>query len=390
MSERSAVSKPRRVLQVGVSYTAACGIRDYARVLGADLQRRGCSVSSAWWERDDDGALSPRTREGLRDWGTEVGDKAGGVDVVLWHYSVFGYGWRGIPVFANSAARRLARVGVPVVVLLHEFGHPWWWPGWRGLVFRATHRMALVPVLRCASRAVVTTEDRQRWIRRQWWLPTVPVGFEPVFSTVGSGTAPGNAAPVGGLGTTVGVFGYAATRMRADIVMEALRILGSDGMPVSLRLVGAPGSDGAGGQRWRKTAADTGGDTEIVFTGPLEPQDLSRVLATLDVVVFPDDAGPTSRKTTLAAVLAHGCCVVALDGAGAWPALIEEGAVVVAQADPEDLASRLRALLRDGEARRAQGARAVAFYDRHMAPDVVVERLWPLLFPPPAAMSAKW
>jgi glycosyltransferase involved in cell wall biosynthesis len=382
--------RPRRVLQVGVSYQEPCGIGGYARIVEDDLRRRGCSVASAWWERDDDGSFTSGTLRGLREWGRTLDDRLSGegADVVLWHYSVFGYGWRGIPVFAAATARRLARGNVPVVVILHEFGHPWWWPGWRGAVFAVTHRLALIPVLRAASSVVVTTEERQRWILDRWWLPSTPPAFSPVFSTVGAGVGTEDSPGAGSEGTTVGVFGYAAARMRPDIVLAALRALQGEGRRVSLSLVGAPGPHGAGARRWQRAADEVGG-IDIAFTGALDPAALSQVLVELDVVVFPDEAGPTSRKTTLAALLAHGCCVVALDGSGTWKALVDEGAVVLSSPETADLAAHIGRLLADGHARRAQGRRASDFYDRHLAPDVIVDGLWPLLFPPqPAAVRS--
>ena len=370
-----------RVLQVGVSYNDACGIRDYARILGDELSRRGCSVESVWWERDDGGSCSPMTLGGFRVWRKALDERltGGGVDVVLWHYSVFGYGWRGIPVFAAPAARRLAGSHVPVVAVLHEFGHPWWWPGWRGSVFALTQRLALVPVLRASSLAVVTTEERRRWIADQWWLPSVATTFQPVFSTVPR-CAPADERPrVTGPASRIGVFGYAAARMRPDVVVEALEMLRAEGRDVGLTLVGAPGPDAPGGRRWQRAAEEAGTGVDLAFTGPLEPAQLSRTLSSLDVVVFPDDAGPTSRKTTLAAALAHGCCIVALDGDSTWEALVTQRGVVPSRPDPADLASHLRRLLDDAEARREQQVLAMEFYARNMAPGLVVERLLPLL-----------
>ncbi len=388
MTGESPVGSPR-VLQVGVSYKQACGIRQYARVLGTDLERRGCVVESVWWERDDDGSLSRRTPDGLRRWRRELQARTGDgrVDVVVWHYSVFGYGARGVPVFARAAAHRLAQSGVPVVVVLHEFGHPWWWPGWRGAVFAVTHRVALVPVLRCVSGAVVTTQERERWIQERRWLPSVPLVTAPVCSTVERAVGLDDRTPATGPATTLGVFGYGAIRMRADMVMEALGILRSQGLAVGLTLVGAPGPADPAGRRWQQAADAAGVGAAVGFTGPLEPGDLSRALSALDIVVFPDEAGATSRKTTLAAALDHGCCVVALDGPGTWPALREEGALVVTEPRADQLAAELATLLVDSAARKRQGARATDFYARHMAPAVIVDRLWPLLFPPTTTMA---
>jgi glycosyltransferase involved in cell wall biosynthesis len=370
-----------------VSYDGACGIRGYAQILEAHLRQRDCSVESLWWERDDHGGLSSRTLRGFRDWGRAVRNRVHGgtADVVVWHYSVFGYGCRGVPVFAAAAARRLSRSKVPVVVVLHEFGHPWWWPGWRGRVFATTHRVALCVVMRSASRAVVTTEERQNWMQRRWWLPSIPVAFEPVFSTLEPGAGPEATSADGIAEATIGVFGYGAARMRPDIATAALAILAARGRRVTLRLVGAPGRDSAAGRRWQLAARNAGLSTALTFTGPLEPDDLSRALCSLDVVVFPDEAGPTSRKTTLAALLHHGCCVVAIDGDATWHELVDEGAVVVASPDPAGLASELETLLADEDARRAQGRRAADFYDGRMSSALVVGRMLPLLFPPEPA-----
>jgi glycosyltransferase involved in cell wall biosynthesis len=101
--------------------------------------------------------------------------------------------------------------------------------------------------------------------------------------------------------------------------------------------------------------------------GPLPAQELSDELAACDVLLSCAGAGPTSRKTTLAASLASGRPVVAIDGPLSWAELISARAAEVVAPTREDLAAALEALLSDEQRREALGARGRAFADSRMS-----------------------
>jgi len=96
---------------------------------------------------------------------------------------------------------------------------------------------------------------------------------------------------------------------------------------------------------------------------------VSRQLAACEVIVFPDPSGPSSRKTSLAAALAHGKPVVALDGAQTWRELVDAGAVVVG-ANRDAMAVELGRLMCDRDARSDLGARARAFSEGRLSAEL--------------------
>jgi glycosyltransferase involved in cell wall biosynthesis len=122
---------------------------------------------------------------------------------------------------------------------------------------------------------------------------------------------------------------------------------------------------------WQAAARGAGCADALTFTGILGEEELAETILDLDVVVLPDEGGPTSRKTTLAAALAYGKAVVALDGPHRWEPLVLEQAVVLAPSTGEGLARELGSLLEDRKRRDQQGERAAAFYRRRMASEVI-------------------
>jgi glycosyltransferase involved in cell wall biosynthesis len=359
-----------RIVVAGASSAPICGVRDYARVTSEAMAEHGAQVTTLWWERD----VSWGGRRTL----AEVGRWLAAVDRevererpdwIVWHYSVFTWGFRGIPVLAPRVARRLARTRVPVLAVLHELAFPLGEGGLREIGWALTQRASLVPVVRACSGAIVTTEERASWLRSRRWLPTRPVSFFPVCSNLPV-VSPGHRLD----GTSsVGVFGFAAEFSLVDVVVAALGRLRENGLVTRLALVGSPGAEGPAAEVWRKTAARLGLD-QLVFTGVLESRALAQALASVDIVLVADRAGPMSRRTTLAAALALGTAVVAVDGPKRWKRLVDEQAVMLAPPTAEGLAAALEPLLRDEAARSRQGALGAQFYRSHMSRDVVADQ----------------
>jgi len=138
-----------------------------------------------------------------------------------------------------------------------------------------------------------------------------------------------------------------------------------------LALIGAPGPGGGAAARRRQGAAAAG--CPLVFTGVEGEAAVSRQLASCEALVFADPSGPTSRRTSLAAGLAHGKPVVALDGPQTWRDLVAAGAVSVVEPSRGALAGELLRLLASPVARAAQGDQAEAFYRAHLSPEHAAE-----------------
>lgn len=341
-----------RLLVLGASTTDVCGVRDSAARLEPKLAQLGFEIDTVWREPgaeiDSPALLAAAER----------------ADVVLWHYSVFGWSRHGVPVDVPRLARELAK-RAPLVPYVHEPWFPFGRNGARGFVWATTQRAALRPLVSHSSALVVTAEDRVRWFASRSWLPARHTVFVPVHANV----EPTGAPPQHANGSLrLGVFGYRRDgRPSERIVTDAIAKLRTQGLEPELRLIGAPGAAGPEADRWRSAAQGAG--IEIAFSGVLPAAQLSRELADLDLLLFTDDCGPTPRRGTLAAALAHARPVVAFAGDQTWPPFREAGVTLVART-PEALANAVRELAGD-PARRAQlGAQARAFYDLRLSSDV--------------------
>jgi glycosyltransferase involved in cell wall biosynthesis len=351
-----------RIIVAGASTDPVCGTYDYAATLDPHLRSEDTEVQTVWWERHvepDPTAWLTRLQRAAVD--------GSGPAVVLWHYSSFTYGTRGLPLLVPRVVRTLRRTGLPVVPIFHELAYRLDRRGLRGRLQGLTQRAALMPVLRAASGAIVTTQDRADWLSTRRWLAKVPLEFVPVPANVPR-TAFDEPVPNGAL--RIGVFGFRSDGHVTDVVTEAVPRASER---ARLVLLGAPGPNSPQADRWRTAAAAS--SCPLEFTGVLEPEALSVALAGLDIVVFPSSGGPTGRKGTLAAALAHGRPVVALDGPDRWESMVDEQAVVLSEHDAGNLADALRRLAQSPDLRRSQGEQGQDFYRRHQSPEIVAARI---------------
>jgi hypothetical protein len=362
--ETPAAGQAPRIAVVGMSLKAACGMRDHATLLTDALAERGFSCSTYWLSRRESSLQGARGE--VRAWARslERDPELARASAVLVHYSAFAYSHRGVPLLAHPVLRSLRQLGAPRLAVMHELAYPWGHEGWRGLVWAATQRAAMLELVRASGALIVTADFQQRWLSSRAWLPERPLRVAPVFSNL----PPPHAAPTAARdGHEVGVFGYAYQGAATALVLDAIASLSGHGLAVRLALLGAPGPDSDAGEQWRAAARARGIEELLRFDGPLPAQELSDALAACDVLVMCDASGPTSRKGTLAASLASGSAVVALDGPRTWPELVGDGAVELVGASAEDLAGALERLLADGDRRRQLGTRGRAFAERRMS-----------------------
>ncbi|HEU5003740.1 MAG TPA: glycosyltransferase [Actinomycetota bacterium] len=365
----------RAVLVVGASTSEPCGVRDYAERQCGAFRAAGLTVTTAWWERDLDWSLAEAHREWVR-WSAQLaGLRDGGYAWVLVHYSAFSWGYRGLPVWAPALATAARHCG-PVVYVLHELVYPFRGLSGKAALWAMGQRAALLPMLLGARGAVVTTEGRSDWLAGRRWLPRRPVTVVPVPSTLPPGEGPAAGGEAGGTGSedagsedagsedVIGVFGYGAEGFDPAPVLATVTDLHARGLGGRLRLIGAPGPDSPAGRRWRAAAQSAGVEGALEFTGVLPIAGLRPALEEADVIAFPDRAGPSTRKSTLAGVLDCGRPVVALDGPERWDFFVDQRAVVVCPA--AGMAGAIGDLLADAHRRRELGGRAQAFYHRWM------------------------
>lgn len=347
-----------RLLVVGASRDRVCGVRDYARLLNQELVAHGVEVATIWnGRRPSFTSLLHDMRSLLRAY------REFHPDAVILHYSVFAYAWRGIPLFVPTLSFVLHRLGVPLVLVGHEFAYTWGRRGWRGAVHAITQRVALLPLVVASSALVVTTQDRVDWLRSRWWLPPRPVAWAPVFSNIPMSPA----RQVQTVPGRVGIFGFGTEGLATELVMQSVARVRVSVSDAHLVLIGGPGRDSAAGFVWQ-CAADKA-DTPITFTGIGTEEEISSQIAACEVIFHADPAGPTSRKTTLAAALSHGRPVLALDGPHRWNELVDAGAIKLTEPRLDSAAKALRVLLTNKQERAGLGARAQAFAERRLSPE---------------------
>jgi glycosyltransferase involved in cell wall biosynthesis len=348
---------------VGMSVSATCGVRAHAGLLAQELSREDVSCSLCWLSRGDDSL--PAARAQVRAWTREL---AGELScdrpaAILLHYSVFAYSYRGLPCFVHAPLSVARRARIPVIAVMHELVYPWTIGGWRGKVWALSQRALLIDVMQASAAVVATADFRLAWLASRRWLPRRPAALAPVFSNLPAPTVARRSQRRGGV---IGLFGYSYEGAAVSLVLDALRLLGEQGVDAQLVLLGAPGRPSPAADSWLLQARARGVERALSFSGSLPAQELSNALADCDVLLFVGAHGPSSRKGTLAASLASGRPVVALDGPRRWAELTVAEAACVVEPTADALADAIHALLADEGLRDALGERGRAFAEDSM------------------------
>jgi glycosyltransferase involved in cell wall biosynthesis len=365
--EPSRPSRARTKLSVvGVSLGSPCGVHTHATALADELRDNDVACSLHWLWRNE--APFAAGRSELRAWtkALAVELQADRPDALLLHYSVFAYSFRGFPVFVHPVLSVIRDLGVPTVTLLHEYAYPWHRGGVRGAGWALSQRALLYEVMRASAAVLATTDFRADWLRTRAWLPDRSIVLAPVFSGLPRPSAA--AADVDeGEAHVLGLFGWGHEGVAIEIVLDALRVLQDRGVDAELVLLGAPGRGSAAGASWVAGAAARGIVRPLEFSGMLAAQELADRLTACDVLLSADRIGPTSRRTTLAASLAAGRPLVALDGRHTWRELRQAQAALIVQPRADALADGLAELFLDGGVRAQLARRGSEFAMRAMS-----------------------
>jgi glycosyltransferase involved in cell wall biosynthesis len=375
----SSVSSPLgdiSIAMVGMTAPRVCGVRDYASRLSVELRHQGIRVCEYWFTSDGRSLVST-LRASLRL--LRLGLSVPREQQVVWHYSTHVYAFRSIPMPGVLFGLLLRLRGVGVVTVLHEMVLPWSVSG-RKKFAAILHRFVVPFLLIGCSSAIVTTEERAAWLRPLSTLLRRQVHVLPVFSNIAVVPIEADDKEHGRI---LGVLGYGSGALgpngiRADLLVVALRSLRVVA-ELSVELLGAPGPGSAAVEAWRTEARAAGVDDLIHVSGVLEPKDFSARLQRCTAIVLLYEDGPSSRRTMLAAALAHGLPVVAVDGHNRWEAVVEAHAIRLVPPHPDILASALAELLEDPDERAALGRRAAEFYYHHMRIERITNMIISLL-----------
>jgi hypothetical protein len=349
---------PGRVAVVGVSIQPIDGVRDHALVLSEALRAENVCCSHHWLLM---GAPGRARRASLLAWtrglSTEVHES--GAQALLFHYSAFSYYDRGLPLLVHPMVTALRGCQLPLITIMHEFVYPWRSGGVKGIVWALADRAALRELVAASSAVIATTESRLGWLRSRWWLPAPAAALAPTFSNL---PAPTVSPPADRAVPVVGLFGYYAVDAGTiSLVLDALCRLLRRGVEWRLMLLGSPERSPAVGEIWSRAAGAHGLTHMLSITGTLPAQELSNALARCDLLLYANLIGPISSKGTLAASLASGRPVIALEGQHRWQELLDADAARVVPRRADALADAVEELLRDAYARSALGARGRSF-----------------------------
>jgi glycosyltransferase involved in cell wall biosynthesis len=218
--------------------------------------------------------------------------------------------------------------------------------------------------MRASTAAIVTVDSRVQWLASRRWLPKRPVALAPVFSNLPPAT---DEPPTDRSRHMLGLFGYAYEGAAVLLVLDAIRALKDRGVEVQLSLLGAPGRSSSSAEEWLTAARARDIAPALSFSGTLAAQDLADALAACDVLLFTDASGPSSRKTTLAASLASGRPVVAIDGRHRWSEIVRSRAAEVVEPTSNALAEAIADLLADESRSERLGARGRVFAEQKMS-----------------------
>ncbi|HVL38187.1 MAG TPA: glycosyltransferase [Fimbriimonadaceae bacterium] len=336
-------------------------MRDYGDMLAVELQRLNIATGELWIENDGT-HLRAAMGAGFRLLRRAL--TLHHPTAVVWHYSPFAYAYRGIPLVGVLFGLVLRARGIPVVTVLHELFYPWGHRGLVGTTYALTQRVALRAVLAGSTSVIVTTEQRAAAVRRRrWGPPRASVDVVPVFSTIGEGMRRPAAEPQV---LRLGVIGYGSDGAQVDLFFDALRQIPGH-RTLRVVLLGAPGPASVQGRRWMRLAEVAGVGDQIEFTGVVSAPSLGAHFVACAVVVLLDKEGPTSRRTMLAAALAHGCPTVATDGPNRWDDPVDKGAVLLVPPCATALGQVLQRLLEHAPERDGIGVRAARYYQEELS-----------------------
>lgn len=308
------------------------------------------------------------------------------VDAVNFQFVPHMYGRYGI-AFPAACLPLLLRLGAGkrVVTTCHELFsyNP---KDLRNRLLQRVHRLQAALILGGSDRLVVPTEWQELLLHRYFPRSAAKIRRIPVGSNI---PAPDPAfrppTPAGPASettqVTLGTFGTGHPWWQYERALHIVRGLRDQGLPVGLLCIGdVAGNNPERYRQLRELEERLGLTGSVRWTGIRTPEEISRLLQSVDLFLALQNSGITARSTALMAALAHGLPVVATRGPMADRWLMESGALqAVDSEEPESALSAIAQLIRDPERRRELGRRARDLYERHLAWGILADQILQLL-----------
>ena len=290
------------------------------------------------------------------------------LDVLNIQYEPAAYAMQvGVNFLPSRTARRLIKVSI--VTTYHDLLMPYLFPKAGPLRWKVVEYLAR----RSDATIVTNEEDRDRLVGLQ--LPTsnlhlIPIGsnIQPAQAGVFDVAEEREHWQVRRDEFTIGYFGFLNLSKGGEVLMQALRLLLDQQLPVRLILVG--GRTGTSDPTNAAYAAQVEALIEILdlkehvsATGYLDAIGASRALSACEVMALPYVDGASVRRGSLMAAIAHGRAIVTTEPRYPIEGLVHEHSVLyVPPNDPVALAQAIRRVVLDPElrARLAQAVRQAA------------------------------
>ncbi len=365
------------------------GVGDFTRELARSLAKQGQDVHVITGRNNcaDDAGVTVHSV--IKSWGLRCWRQIAAVarqqqlDVLNIQYEPAAYAMQvGVNFLPSRYARRLIKA--PIVTTYHDLLMPYLFPKAGPLRWKVVEYLAR----RSDATIVTNEEDRLRLVNLQ--LPTANLQLIPI----GSNIDPAQAGVFDVVEErerwhvrrdefTIGYFGFLNLSKGGEVLMQAMRLLLDQHLPIRLLLIGgrtgtSDPTNAAYASQVDQLIATLNLQSQVTSTGFLEPSDVSRTMLASDVLALPYVDGASLRRGSLMAAIAHGRAIVTTEPRYPIEGLTHnESALFVPPNDPAALAQAIKQVIIDPElrSRLAQAVRKVArlyAWDRIAAQTVAV------------------
>jgi glycosyltransferase involved in cell wall biosynthesis len=339
------------------------GVGDFTRELARTLIAAGHeahvitgNVTQGAGSEIEDGIVVQRV---INSWGARCWKQIADVaqrerfEVLNIQYEPVAYAMKvGVNFLASPWVRR--SIKAPIVTTFHDLLVPYLFPKagplrWKVVEYLARHSDAVI---------VTNDEDHARLSNLRLStsnLHTIPIGsninptlagkFDQMAERARWGVQPDE--------FLLGYFGFLNLSKGGADLMQTLKTLHDEGLPVKMLLIGGrTGSSDPTNAEYavqvERLIESLGVKDRVIATGYLEPPAVSRALLACDVMVLPYVDGASLRRGSLLAAIAHGKAIVTTEPRSPIEGLNhEESVLYVRPNDPQALAEVVRRVLQD-------------------------------------------